>query len=666
MKYIITLLFVMLFTGVNAQPEKHAIIFAIGDYPKSGGWPQISSGNDIPIIKAALMNQRFPEKNIRIVKDEAATKAGIRKAIEDLIRSVKPDDVVVLHFSSHGEQVADDNGDETDGYDETIVPYDAILPTLSGDYDKDQASYFRDDEFGILINQLRSKLGPKGDVVVFMDACHSGSGTRGIAHVRGGQAPFVPAGYDHTKFQKTDTAGVFKEKEFSVAENAKMATYIVFSAARAEELNYETVDDYGTSLGSLTYAVSKAMSNLDEGTSYRSLFAKVMAIMNSKVPKQNPVLEGNGADRALFGGAFVAQKPYVEINKIAGNLISVKAGLLSGLDVGAKVEVYRSGTNDPSKPEAKKALLATGTVSKSGNFSAEITMDKQLNVKQPAEAWVFITSPVFKINPIPVEVITSQARGVSGPMNFNAADALKIKNSLNDFPLAAFKGTPELLLVKGNTLDSVKIASNGYVYKAVTSGNAAELKEAIQNYAQYKLLQNEIKNQDIDFEVILVPVVNDKPDTSLIQTKMIKGAYQFKEGDKVTLWIKNNSSRSVYFNILDMQPDGIINPILPNKAQEIYPRDLKVAGGASIVGFRDYILTIYPPFGVELFKVFVSFNEINMETIATTRGADARGNLNSFEALVKKSFGASRGAEGSVKVSEGATFNVPFRIVENK
>ncbi len=665
MKYAITLLFVTFCTVAFAQSEKkHAVIFAIGEYPKSGGWPQISSGNDIPVIKSALINQQFPEKNIQVVKDEAATKAGIQNVLENLIKNVvKEGDVVVLHFSSHGEQVADDNFDETDGFDETIVPYDAILPSRSKDYNKDQANYFRDDEFGILINRLRTKLGPNGDVVVFMDACHSGSGTRGLANVRGGQAPFVPAGYDAAKFQRIDTAGVFKEKESGVGTNAQMATYIVFSAARAEELNYETVDEYGTPLGSLTYAVSKAMSTLDEVTSYRSLFSKVLAIMNSKVPKQNPVLEGNGTDRALFGGEFIAQKPYVDIKKIAGNVITIKAGLLAGLDAGAKVEVYQAGTNDPTKPEAKKALLATGIVSQSGNFNSEITLDKILEVKQPADAWVFVTVPVFKINPIAVEVITSKSRGVSGAVNFTAADALKIKNSLTDFPLATFTGTPELILVKGTSFDSLKIASNGYLYKRVSSSNSTQLRDSIQSFAQYKLLQNEIKNPDINFEVILVPVVNGKPDTNLIQAKLVNGIYQFKEGEQVALWIKNNGSRSVYFNILDMQPDGIINPILPNKAQEIYPRDLKVASGASIVGFRDYILTIYPPYGLETFKVFVSFDEINMETISTTRGADARGNLNSFEALMKRSYN-TRGVDGSVKASEGATFNIPFRIVQ--
>ncbi|MEO6254373.1 MAG: DUF4384 domain-containing protein, partial [Ferruginibacter sp.] len=330
------------------------------------------------------------------------------------------------------------------------------------------------------------------------------------------------------------------------------------------------------------------------------------------------------------------------------------------------VEVYRAGTSDPTKPDPKNPLLAKGTVSKASNFTAEITLDKELDVKQPADAWVFVTAPVFKVKPIPVQIITSQLRGVSGPVNFNGADALRIKNSLSDFPLVTFTGAPELILVKGNTVDSIKIAANGYVYKAVSSSNTEGLKSAILNYAQYKLLQNEIKNPAIDFEVILVPVVNGKPDTNLIRTKLVNGIPQFKEGDQVALWVKNNGSRAVYFNILDMQPDGVINPVLPNKDNLIYPRDLKVVGGASIVNFMNFILDVSRPFGLETFKVFVSFDEINMEAIATSKGATSRGNLDSFESLVKSSFGTSRGVGGSVKASEGSTFNIPFRIVENK
>ncbi|MDZ4795552.1 MAG: caspase family protein [Bacteroidota bacterium] len=657
------LLLILAATEMQAQTKKLALIFAIGNYPESGGWSGISSLSDVPYIKAALQKQGF--EDINVVQDAAATKAGITKAMEALIAKAQRGDVVVIHFSSHGEQVADNNKDETDGFDETIVSYDAIHPRLSTSFEKDQANYFRDDEFGALISQLRGKLGKDGDVVVFMDACHSGSGTRGAAKVRGGQPPFVPGGFDMSQFQPIDTAGVFKEAPTAntgIDAGVGMATYVVISAARAEELNSETKDDAGKGVGSLTYAISKAFENLDTKTSYRSLFSKILGIMNSKVPKQNPVLEGNGIDRSLFGGQFVPQKSYVEISKLAGKLISVKSGLLSGLDIGAKVEVYPAGTNDPEK--AKASLIASGKVTKASNYASDITLDKVPAIKLPADAWVFVTMPVFKISPIVIQVETTKSRGAEKVPVFEESDVLRIKNGLKDMPLASFKGAAELLLVKGDVVDSLKIASNGFVYNTVSQTDISELKDAIQNYAQYKLLQNEIKNPEMKFEVKLVPIINGKADTANIDLKMVNGILEFNQSDSVALWVSNNSSRPIYFNILDMQPDGVINPVAPNAANSIYSRDLKVDRGVSGFILKDYFLTISPPYGMEVFKVFVSFDEINMEMIATTRGANARGNLNSFEGLVKKSFGATRGATGNVKASEGATFNIPFRIVE--
>ncbi|RZK36162.1 MAG: caspase family protein, partial [Pedobacter sp.] len=181
---------------VNAQ-KKHALIFAIGDYPESGGWSKISSAQDVGYIKNTLTKQGFAANEVKVVSDSAATKEGIKAAFENLIGSVGKKDIVVIHISSHGEQVADDNNDEADGYDETIVSYNAALSmgadktavargSLSkAEYEKLQANYFRDDEFGVYIQRLRNALGSEGDVVVFMDNCHSGTGTRGSAKTRG-------------------------------------------------------------------------------------------------------------------------------------------------------------------------------------------------------------------------------------------------------------------------------------------------------------------------------------------------------------------------------------------------------------------------------------------------------------------------------------------------
>ena len=54
-----------------------------------------------------------------------ADRAGILAALDWLIEVSAADDVVVLHYSGHGDQLTDNDGDELDGYDEVLVPYGA-------------------------------------------------------------------------------------------------------------------------------------------------------------------------------------------------------------------------------------------------------------------------------------------------------------------------------------------------------------------------------------------------------------------------------------------------------------------------------------------------------------------------------------------------------------
>ena len=45
--------------------------------------------------------------------------------MKELVARIGQDDIVVFHYSGHGSQMTDLEGDEPDGLDETIVPYDS-------------------------------------------------------------------------------------------------------------------------------------------------------------------------------------------------------------------------------------------------------------------------------------------------------------------------------------------------------------------------------------------------------------------------------------------------------------------------------------------------------------------------------------------------------------
>jgi hypothetical protein len=95
--------------------------------------------------------------------DEAATRDAIVAALQDLVDGLRPGDVAVFQYAGHGSQIADDDGDETDTYDEVFVPVDYHTGALLLD----------DDVADVLERLARGAL-----VTLFMDCCHSGTNSR--------------------------------------------------------------------------------------------------------------------------------------------------------------------------------------------------------------------------------------------------------------------------------------------------------------------------------------------------------------------------------------------------------------------------------------------------------------------------------------------------------
>ena len=56
--------------------------------------------------------------------DAQPTRANIIRAMRWLVNGAAPNDSFFFHFSGHGGQTEDLDGDEEDGYDETIYPVD--------------------------------------------------------------------------------------------------------------------------------------------------------------------------------------------------------------------------------------------------------------------------------------------------------------------------------------------------------------------------------------------------------------------------------------------------------------------------------------------------------------------------------------------------------------
>ena len=107
----------------------------------------------------------FKPSDVTKLTDGAATKKAIQSGIKTLLRGLKKGDVALLHYSGHGSNVPDDNGDEADGRDEILCPTDL-----------DWKDPLRDD----WLRETFDRLPAGARLTVIMDCCHSGTNTRAI------------------------------------------------------------------------------------------------------------------------------------------------------------------------------------------------------------------------------------------------------------------------------------------------------------------------------------------------------------------------------------------------------------------------------------------------------------------------------------------------------
>lgn len=665
--------FVLIQAGLLAQ-TKRALIVAIGKYDyASTGWSGINVDNDVTLIQESLQKQNFLSQNITILKDAKATHDAIRTALDKLTETTAAGDVVVIHFSSHGQQLEDDGDDEMDKLDEAIVPYGAIYSSNPVEFQKYAGGYLRDDEFGEKVTAIRNKLGSRGDLLVLLDACHSGTGTRGpgSAKVRGSKAPMVSKDFNTKKEREKDEAGVFKESKRAKL-SADAATYIVLSGAQAQELNWETIDENKKATGSLSYAFSKALATLEGTTSYRSLFASIENIMREKSPKQKPVMEGDGTDRELFGGNYVKQKPYFTITPGQSNkdAIIINAGMVSGITMGSVVSFYLAGTIDPGG----KNSLAKGTVTDIRNFTSTVKLanpDPELGKKEP---WAFITELSYGDKKIKLKV-----------NNAIPGASTKIQSAFKGFQLVELNNNGDLYLDTFQTADKwiYKYANSGLPFgeESFSLSDTATLKETLKRFDRFQYLQNlKFNEQGLSAKVELVFLdANKQVDYAKTESRRRLTGLELLEGDEVYIKIKNTGDKRFYINIVDIQPDGKINPILPNKKLKdkddypapIRPEDCLVDKGDSLL-LHNLTITIWPPYGEETMKVFLSGEKLDLEDILADDRNDSQsrgkgGVLNNMAKIFKSSKVngvGSRGAETKVNTAQNGTiFSVGFTIV---
>lgn len=646
----------LLLTSVSLSAEKYALIIAIGDYPSKTGWKPISSVNDVPLIKGALLTQGFSEPNITVLKNEKATKKGIVDALEVLKNKVSAGDIVVIHYSGHGQQIFDDNGDEIDGLDEAIVPYDAFVKytdSYTGQH------HLRDDQIGNVVTQFRNRLGSRGQLLLLMDSCHSGTTTRGGV-TRGGEGAFIPPDWTpHTK-DEARGSGLFEK----VVVKADAAPFVLISGSSANELNYEYNGN-----GSLSYAFSKALNELGSDFSYRQLFAKISANMNVICPKQTPTIEGD-VDFKLFNNEYVKQQPYFKVESINASLnnIKIQAGQVQQIFVKTTVFIMPAGVEKVTEDK----VLAKGTVTNSKFNESIIKLDKNLKDRNPANYWVFIDQPSYGDMAVKVyfdkSAEASVKEGVKAYLTKNGSGEAVSDTLGADIIVSRSGNSYQLLTSKGG--EEIHQTGNLSGEKLV-----AELNQRLFEFAQGQYLKNlSMNNKEFEFAFRLVPVNYDpdfdevgdlKPEGSNINEA---GDFTVRPGkDYVFLEVTNKSRNTLYFSIVEINSKGEISSFMPSAACKVTDQERKVEPGKTIL-MRACVFSFNPPYERLMLKGFATSSPINLQSTVESRGAGMRSNSHPLEAFLSKSYVQNRSAEGTQVTGklDGYSTELLYDIVKEK
>jgi len=262
----------------NCRGTKKALLIGINYFGQRGELRGCI--NDVKNIKNLIMSRGFHESDMVILTDDQRdgqyqpTRENIIEGMLWLVEGARPNDSLFFHYSGHGSQSTDYDGDEVDGSDETICPVDY----------KDAGEIVDDEMNALLVQQL-----PQGArLTAIFDSCHSATAL---------DLPFVYDTYGQPKQQKYSrkTAGMdllssglqlTKGNIFDKLSGAKQA-YSTFKAlgneGNAQDITAETRStqaDVVMFSGCKDYQTS-ADTNMGHGATGAASFAFVNAVSTS-------------------------------------------------------------------------------------------------------------------------------------------------------------------------------------------------------------------------------------------------------------------------------------------------------------------------------------------------------------------------------------------------
>jgi len=320
-----------------------AFVVGVGDY-------QAANVTDLPgargdaerfydLLIRADGGYGFPKENVCLLRDSDATTGRFKELFRQSLTARVEDqaDVAVFYFAGHGSQVKDDNGDEPDELDETILLHDSRTTAAPAD--------LSDDELNELLRELT---GRTRNAAVVLDSCNSGSATRfGAGGVLARFQP--PADARPAPAAGGDEAAGWADKDLD--------GLVAFVAATDGTSALER-DGRGIFTDALLTVLSGPVP-----LTY-SQAARQIPPLVSAASYQIPLFEGD-LRRSVFGNAARERPASWEVRALEpSGGIQLSGPPLPGIGTGAELRVYSGSATgaelrDPGKAKALVVMTET-------------------------------------------------------------------------------------------------------------------------------------------------------------------------------------------------------------------------------------------------------------------------------------------------------------------
>ena len=339
----------------RAGARKMALVVGVGDYlaePNGESIDLVGPPNDALRIRELLVERYgFPSKNVCMLRDAEATRENFLRGWKEHLGRAASGDTVVYYFAGHGSQTTDFNGpsDETDGMDETILLHDSRAPGGTDD--------LLDDEFNGLLADLYKRT---ENITVIVDACNSGTTTRGV--------PGEPQQADEaverrveavTRLAPTAEAGPAEGKDY---KPERLPGIVVVTAAQDGTSALERRGQ-----GLFTNALLRSLEARGEG-SWEQLMQSVPRWIAAQNSFQKPTFEGR-LNRKVFGSTLINRELSWQVMDVRGDRVRFRGPAMPGWTEGALLEVMEDGN---PKYKARVRLDKVSPMQAEGAFAGGV------------------------------------------------------------------------------------------------------------------------------------------------------------------------------------------------------------------------------------------------------------------------------------------------------